>query len=329
MARVTAWIERHHVGAQGIDWQIPLLDRSLIAGRTLWFYAGKLVWPTNLTFIYPRWQVDAADPAQLAYPLAAVATIVALWLARRRIGSGPLVAVLFFAGTLTPALGFFDVFMMRYSFVADHFQYLASIGLIALGVAMGTRVMQRWAPARAWASYAVAAVLILVLATLTWHQSHIYADQESLWRDTIEKDPRSWMGHTCLGALLGRQGDLTDAEYHYREAVRLNPNFALARFNLGALLGNKGQYDEAILHLREAVRLEPSLLDANLSLGMALLFDGRADEAASWLRTAAQRWPQEPRIQNYLQQAVAAQNRRESRPPSELEDRRPHHSARQ
>ena len=321
MAGVTVWIERHYVGAQGMNWQLSPLDRLLIAGHALWFYAAKLIWPTNLTFIYPRWQVDAADPVQLAYPLAAVATIVALWLARRRIGSGPLVAVLFFAGTLFPALGFFDIYPMRYSFVADHFQYLASIGLIALGVAAGTRAIQRWAPARAWTSHALPAILVMVLATLTWRQSHVYADHETLWRDTVEKDPGSWMGHTCPRRVARRRGDRVDAEYHYREAVRLNPNFDVARFDLGTLLANEGRYDEAIPHLREAVRLEPRSLDSNLSLGMALLFDGQPEEAASWLRAAAERWPQEPRIQHFLQQALAAQNRRESRPPTNAEDR--------
>ena len=186
---------------------------------------------------------------------------------------------------------------------------------------MGTRVMQRWAPARAWASHALAAILVLVLATLPWHQSHVYADQETLWWDTVEKDPASWMGHTSLGALLGRQGATVDAEYHYREAVRLNPNFAIARLDLGTLLANAGRFDEAIPHLREAVRLDPSLLDAHLSLGMALLFNGQPGEAASCLRAAAERWPQEPLIQKYLQQALAAQNRRESRPATGPEAR--------
>jgi Flp pilus assembly protein TadD len=160
----------------------------------------------------------------------------------------------------------------------------------------------------------------MVLATLTWRQSHVYADQETLWRDTIEKDPGSWMGHTSLGALLGRRGALADAERHYREAVRLNPNFAIARFDLGALLANEGRFDEAIPQMREDVRLEPWSLDSNLNLGMALLFAGQPEEAASRLRAAAGRWPQEPRIQHYLQQALAAQNRRESRPPTNPED---------
>src|SRR6185369_16142121 len=115
----------------------------VIAGRALWFYAAKLVWPSRLSFIYPRWRIDPSDPWQLAYPIGAAAAIAAMWFARRRIGTGPLVAVLLFAGTLFPALGFFDTFPMRYSFVADHFQYLASIALIALMVSGASLVTRQ------------------------------------------------------------------------------------------------------------------------------------------------------------------------------------------
>jgi tetratricopeptide (TPR) repeat protein len=308
MGLMTAWIEKYGVGA-GIDWTLSPLERCVVAGRALWFYAYKLIWPTNLTFIYPRWHVSATDPAQLAYPLAAVATVGALWVARRRIGSGPLVAVLLFVGTLVPALGFFDVFPMRYSFVADHFQYLASIGLIALGVGAGTYLIRAWIPAHARATHAVGAILILVLATLTWRQCHVYADHETLWTDTIRKDPASWMGHTALGALLGLRGDLINAEYHYREAVRLNPEFGPARFNLGGLLANQGRFAEAIPHMREDVRLEPYSLDAYLNLGKALLYNGQGEEAITWFREAVAKWPNEARALELLEQALAAQRR--------------------
>ncbi|HOW19171.1 MAG TPA: O-GlcNAc transferase, partial [Phycisphaerae bacterium] len=125
MGLITAWVERHHVGAEGAEWALSAAERCLIAGRALWFYAAKLIWPVRLTFIYPRWPIDSGVWWQYLYPIAAVAAIGLLWGLRRRIGRGPLVAVLFFAITLAPALGFFDVYPMRYSFVADHFQYHA------------------------------------------------------------------------------------------------------------------------------------------------------------------------------------------------------------
>ncbi|MFZ5830616.1 MAG: O-GlcNAc transferase, partial [Planctomycetota bacterium] len=128
----TAYLERVHVGASGDEFHWTFLERCLIAGRALWFYAAKLLVPVRLTFFYPRWKIDATNPVQWAYPIGAMALVAALWFARHRLGRGPLVAVLFFGGTLFPALGFINVYPMRYSFVADHFQYLASIGILAL-----------------------------------------------------------------------------------------------------------------------------------------------------------------------------------------------------
>src|SRR5438093_10325315 len=122
LVSLTAWIEKHHVGAQGEPWALTVLERCLLAGRALWFYAGKLLWPARLAFFYPRWLIDSASWWEYLFPLAAAGVIVALWALRRRGGKGPLAAVLFFVLTLAPALGFIDVFPMRYSYVADHFQ---------------------------------------------------------------------------------------------------------------------------------------------------------------------------------------------------------------
>ncbi len=139
---MTTWMEKHSVGANGAEWALSFVQRCLVAGRALWFYTGKLFWPRNLTFIYPHWEINAGVWWQYAFPVAALAVLIALWRVRSRIGRGPLVAVLFFAGTLVPALGFFDVFPFRYSYVADHFQYLACIGLIASGGGRGHRHLQ-------------------------------------------------------------------------------------------------------------------------------------------------------------------------------------------
>jgi len=307
MGLMTAWIEEFGVGAQGLDWQLSPLQRCLIAGRALWFYAGKLIWPNHLTFIYPRWHIDTTNPILFAFPLAALATLAGLWVARHRIGMGPIVAVSLFIVTLTPALGFFNVFPMRYSFVADHFQYLASISLIALGVAVAMHLMSKWAPAHPGLPGAAGALLILVLATLTWRQCHAYTDQESLWRDTIAKDPNSWMGHNAIGALLGRRGELADAEWHYREAIRDNPDFASAHFNLGGLLANQGRFTEAIPQMREDVRLEPYSALSFLNLARALLLTGQTGEAIIVLQQAAATWPNEPVFRELLNSALAAQ----------------------
>ena len=134
VAKLTSGMERWNVGATGPDFVFSFAQRVLIAGRAVWFYAGKLLWPHPLSFTYPHWTIDPGALWQWIFPAAVMIVLAALLLLRKRLGRGPLVAALFFVGTLFPALGFVNVYPMRFSFVADHFQYLASIGLIVLAI---------------------------------------------------------------------------------------------------------------------------------------------------------------------------------------------------
>ena len=214
-----------------------------MAGRVLWFYPRTLLWPRELTFIYPRWSIDAQVWWQYLFPIAAVAVLAGLYAARRRLGTGPLIAALCYAGMLAPALGFFNVYPMRYSFVADHFAYLPSLALIALGG--GHRGAARRTHRRQRAGYVAAApaaaLLLLVLAVLTARQCGIYRDLRTLWTDTLAKNPGCWMAHNNFAMVLAGDGHLDDAIAHYREAVRLRPDFAEAHSNLGVALADQGQ----------------------------------------------------------------------------------------
>ncbi|MCG6981508.1 MAG: tetratricopeptide repeat protein [Deltaproteobacteria bacterium] len=310
MGLATAWLEKHHVGAVGSEWDLSLMDRFLIAGRALWFYLGKLVWPRELIFNYPRWQVDASIWWQYLYPMGVVLVVIVLWLFRKRLGRGPLVGVLFFCGTLFPALGFLDVYPFRYSYVADHFQYLASVGLIVLLVALVSKAVSRWD--RRITSL-LALIVLLLLGWQTWHQGYVYKDVKTLWSDTIEKNPLSWMAHNNLGAVLADEGRLEEAlshylkalqlnsthpeihnnlgnalaklgkfrqaETHYLQALQTNPDYVKAHSNLGNLLATQGRLDEAMKHFSEALRLRPDYAEAHINLGNVLASQGKFDEA--------------------------------------------------
>ncbi len=125
----TSRVERTFGGASGTDFLLTPAQRLLIAGRAICFYAGKLFWPANLTFFYPQWKIDAAVWWQWLFPAGVLALGLGLVLASRRY-RGPLAGFLIFAGTLFPVLGFLNVYPFRYSYVADHFQYLACLGII-------------------------------------------------------------------------------------------------------------------------------------------------------------------------------------------------------
>lgn len=294
---LTLWMEKHHVGAAGEEWAFSFVDRILIAGRSLWFYAGKLLWPRELAFIYPRWHIDSSVWWQYLFPLAAVAAIVTLWLLRKRLGKAPLVAALYFTGTLIPALGFFNVFPMRYSFVADHWQYLASIGLVVLCVGAIATYIRRVGPAK---RYTVYAALLVILGILTWRQGHIYGNLETLWRDTLAKNPHCWMAHNNLGNVLLRQGKIKEAAGHYREALRIKPDFEMAHYNLAGVLANQGKSTEAISHYTEALRIKPDYSNAHCNLGVALAVQGKTKEAIAHFAEALRIKPDNARVHNNL-----------------------------
>jgi tetratricopeptide (TPR) repeat protein len=281
---MTAWIEKHHVGAQGAEWSLTFADRCLIAGRALWFYAGKLVWPVHLTFIYPRWKIETGVWWQWLFPVAAVCVVAGLWLARWRIGRGPLVAVLFFAGTLVPALGFVNMYPMRFSFVADHFQYLAGAGLITLCAAGLARIPR-----------VIPATLVVLLGALTWQQAGIYRDPETLWRDTLAKNPDCWMAHNNLGTIFAAKDRVDEAIENFRQAIQINPNSFEALNNLGVALATKGRFDEAIENYRKAIQINPNYGDALDNLGLSLAAQGKFDEAITNYHRAIQVNPNHPK----------------------------------
>src|SRR5262249_50516951 len=156
-----------------------------------------------------------------------------LWLARRRIGRGAVVAACFFVGTLVPALGFINVYPMLYSFVADHFQYLASLGVIAGGVAGMIGWQQtRGRPGSIGSGRAAGGVLLLVLGVLTWRQCQVYESRETLWRDTIAKNPTAWLAYLNLGVELERVNGNAEAIAMLENCLRLRPQEQGARGNL-------------------------------------------------------------------------------------------------
>jgi tetratricopeptide (TPR) repeat protein len=273
----TAWLEKNHVGAKGAEWMLTFPERCLIAGRVFWFYLGKLVWPEPLCFVYPRWRVNVAIWWQWLYPVTALAAVGVLWWQRNRIGRGPLAAVLIYVGTLFPVLGFMNAYFMKYSFVCDHWVYLSSLGLIALGVGLVGRIAERLHSPELVMGFG--AVVLVVLGLLTWRQCGTYADIETLWQDTLVRNPGAWLAHNNLGIILRQQGRVQEAIEHYNEALQLNPTYALAYNNLGVAFKQMGKFEKAIDQYQQALRLDPDYIEARDNLGNALRLTGRTAEA--------------------------------------------------
>ena len=274
---VTAGIERTHIGAEGSDFQFTAIERILIAGRVVWFYLGTLAWPSDLMFVYPRWQVSQADAWQYVYPAAAIALLTAAWYVRGR-SRAPLAALVAFGGLLFPVLGFFNVYPFRFSFVADHFQYLACIPIVVLASAGAATLANAWVPGRRWVRAGAAAVLVVGLGSLTFAQSRQYTDAVTLYRATLTRNPSSWLAHGNLGALL-RDASPDEALAHLSEAIRLRPDNFVAQYDLGNVLLQLDRADEAVGRYREAIRQAPGFVLAHYNLGNALVRTGRLEDA--------------------------------------------------
>jgi tetratricopeptide (TPR) repeat protein len=276
----TAWVERKLIGAEGVEFELSLFARCLLAGRVICFYLGKLFWPHDLTFIYPRWEVSAATGWPALFLLAVLMVGTGLWLIRRR-SRAPLAGALFFTGTLFPVLGFFNIYPFIFSFVADHFQYVASLGIITPVAAGITCWLGKNSSRLRWLASAVPVALVGILGVLTWRQSHMYRDAETLYRTTIARNPACWLAYNNLGFelhLIGRDGESIP---YFEQALRFAPTHAGAQNNLGVALAAVGRYREAIAPYEEAVRLRPDYSEAHHNLAVALANDNRAVAALS------------------------------------------------
>jgi tetratricopeptide (TPR) repeat protein len=270
-------------------------------------------------FIYPRWQPDVHQAWQWIYPLAALAVTILLWTLRGR-SRAPLAAWLFFCITLFPVLGFFNVYYFTYSFVADHFQYLACLAIFTFTGAIVAEALSRLTqPVRA-VGVASCVVLVASLATLSRQQTPMYADIATLYQTTIERNPTCWLAHNNLGRLFADSGRADDAIAQYRAAIEVKPDYADAHNNLANAMGRLGQmqdalnefqvainldardpiyhsnlasalvqlgrFPEAIAECREAIRLDPSNFEARLNLGATLFRAGKLSEAIDEIHAA-------------------------------------------
>ena len=307
LCAVSGWLEKNHAGAQGADFALTFPQRCLIAGHAFWFYLGKLFWPANLCFVYPRWQPNAGVWWQWLYPATAVGTLFTLWLVRGRIGRGPVTALFFFVGTLFPLLGFMNAYAMRYSFVWDHWVYLSALGIFALVAALVVRLAE-WLRTPA-VVYGFATILLLVLVILTWRQAGMYADAETLWRQTLARNPGCWLGHVNLGGYLYEEGRMEEAMEHYQKAIQLNPNFPDALNDVGLALAAQGRFDEAIENYRKAIQMDPNRFEMQYDLGLALAAENRLDDAIKHYYKALQINPNLPEVLDSLGNALAAKGR--------------------
>jgi Flp pilus assembly protein TadD len=281
IAPVTVWFQAVRVLGGEPARTDGFLARLAGAGWAVWFYLFKALVPVQLCMIYPRWQID---PRNLLVYLPGLLLVIALatcWVKRQTWGRDALAGAGYFLVMLFPVLGFFDQGYYRYSFVADHWQYLPIVGVIALVVG-GGRLSARFGRSRPEGRsprLILGVVIVIFLGVLTWNQSRLYLNDETLWRDTVKKNPSAWLAQCNLGIALAQQGQLDEAVAAYGNALRYKPDDADTLSNLGTVLAQQGRTAEAIDHWRLALRYRPDDSVAHNYLGIAYSQQGNPELA--------------------------------------------------
>jgi tetratricopeptide (TPR) repeat protein len=303
---MTRWVEYGNIGYKAKTLDFSVVERCLIAGRAFWFQLGKVLWPSNLMFVYPRSEINAAIWWQYLFPVAVVALLGILW-SLRRWSRAPLAGVLIYILLLLPTLGFLNQYFFIYSFVSDHWQYLPCLGIItpcASGIALLAGQFKGW---QTWLERGTILLLAGVLFLLTWQQSRMYTNVETLFRTTIARNPACWMAYCNLGDILYQTNRIPEGMEVFQQAMRIRP--AEAHYGEGTALVLTGRTSEAINHFKQALRVNPDYAEAYNNMGNALFLTGRTSEAIAQYKQALQSYPDYANAHNNLGNALVQMGR--------------------
>lgn len=298
---LTAWVEKTYIGARGTDFSLNIVERCLVAGRVIWFYLLKLIWPADLLFIYPRWTIDAGQAWQYVFPVLTIAVIAALWMYSRRADSpaarAPFAVFFCFAAALAPALGFVNVYPFIFSYVADHFQYQAMIAIFIAVSAWLVSLAKRLPEDRARLAPAVAGVVLAIFSALTWKQTGLYLDEATLYRKTLAQNPRAFMAWLNLALVVDKTpGHEEEAIRLTNKALEVKPNSAEAVNNIGMFLEELNRHEESLAAYRKAAQMSPALETAHWGLANGLAaIPGREEEAIREYQEAIRLKPDDER----------------------------------
>ena len=307
----TWWYEVYHVGTRGGEYALSLPGRFIVAGRAVWFYLGKLFFPFKLTFMYPRWSINPARAGQYLGVAGLIILAAALRFFRKGWGRPALIGLGYFVIMLAPTLGFVSMYAYRYSYVADHYQYLAAIGIITLITAAAVRLKRlgRTGALRTAITICLAGI-VAILTILTRQQARVYRKIDTLWLDTLAKNPHCWMAYTNLGILLAERGETEEAIKYYSRVDAIIPRAAArTQVYIGNALRIEGKRAAAAEHFKKALQLDPRHAEALVAWGVLLEEEGKDDEAFARFSEALKITPRSAPAHNNLGIILSRQGR--------------------
>ena len=218
--------------------------------------------------------------------------ISALYIFRKKLGRLTIFSLAYFVVVAAPAIGIVSFYMMRYTFVADHFIYLASWSIMLLAVSAAAWLFNRLPQNPKIVARAFVTTGVLVgCAALTAYEVQKFKNVQTLWERTIAVSPKAWLAHNNLGVIYAAQGQYQKALDHYNTTIKLNPVYHLAYNNIGVAYVLLNQPQKAIDYYKKAIELKPDYMEATYNLAAAYSKLEKNNEAAEYFRKVVQLKP--------------------------------------
>jgi Flp pilus assembly protein TadD len=273
------------------DFTLP--QRLLTEPRVVIFYISLLLWPQpsrlNLDHHFAVSQ-SLLDPVTTLLSIATILVVIvaAILIARRE----PLLSfcILWFFGNLVIESSFVGL-----ELVFEHRNYLPSMFAV-LGI---VSLVFRYSRPRL-AGVAFLCIAGIIFTTWTFERNKVWADELTLYQDSVNKSPAKARPHNNFGAALSRRGRLQEAISQFQTAIRIKPDYADAHYNLGYALARQGKLEEGISHFTEALRLQPRNVKVHNNLAVALALQGNYRQAIEHLRAALKLNPRDTDVLNNL-----------------------------
>jgi tetratricopeptide (TPR) repeat protein len=296
---VNVWFQQMR-SADTVIRNADFMERLLGAGGVVWFYLYKAILPIDLAFIYPQWHIKVGNPLWWLPLIGVIVVTAALWHHRNGWSRSCLFAWVFFCAAIVPVMGFTDVGFMKFSLVADHYQHIALIGVVAL-VGAGWIAWRRKSGGLTHVTADVVAIAAVgIIMFQAWRQNGIYRDSITLYQATLMKNQDCWMVYDNLGEMLFNAGRTEEAEANLEQALRLKPDSHDAHHNLGNVLVKLGRLEKGMEHYEQALHYKPDYPPAHNSLGSALVQAGRMQEAIEHFKEALRLEPEYFKAYNNL-----------------------------
>jgi protein O-mannosyl-transferase len=257
-------------------------ERIALGGYALCTYLWKAVVPVGLCnfYPYPEKPGGVLPYWYFGYTLAIAVGIFLLWKFARRNRTVVFGALLFLVN-IALLLQFIPV---GGAIIADRYAYISYLGLFFMAGWYVSGYFEPGANRQTGSALLVVSVVYsMFLGYLTNDRCKVWYDATSLWRDEIEKQPKTYNAYNNLGfEYFNKFNESVDqnmrkiyfdsANLLLNQSIALNPTFANSHISLGELMRSAGNFPEARKHYYKALSLHSFDKDAEAYLGLGIIY---------------------------------------------------------